>query len=1597
MSGVDARVGFAFQDLVLAERVLKHLLEQRTASIVGTSLPEPKFFVEASPSPGQAPEWDLIQSDGTELVLEEAKSGEIKAEDRWVLWRRMRRTLGNASLFAPLTRLRLVVNADNLPTNPEHWRTLVVHSQRVTGTWFTPKENESRRRVMKAEDLANEALHVLTSADADLTSKPLDMLQARRLLANFSFEESAGGSVIEGLVRGHLSALSRGLGVDELLSALRGEISRRAEADDTTKHHFTSGELLKSLSVLERLATIDPNDARLWRSLRDCATANLGSARASTDSGLPYQDWRTIHPNAHALLGSNAAQAVAVLGRGGLGKSVLLREWLTERQTSGDECLFLSSADLVGHGGKEIAAALELGLFIAQQRQAKLCVGIDAIENVASKQERAALLAALRGMAASGALVCVTSRLLEWRSSRGSSEKVAGWHPLELEEWPEPMVQAHVGPSDRPNVGDSLRKLLRTPLLLDLFIRTFGQAGQVPQGLQTRHGLISAYWNRRIWPDSDARSSRRRNLIIDVATREASGVHAHSLAGDEADDLASEGLFVLGPGGRSAFRHALLRDYAMGEWLNEGTVSAKAVSDKLSSVSSPLLQFGTLRACLEKAVSNDAEIRLAQVLRELAEQLLSQAGTILGEFDDVSEIDVVSLVDSLRPGGRAPFLSSLLASVKLAHAGPWLELLSRLPADSAWAESKPWLTGQVLSAVHSVVESFSKQTGPRSPLAIELASRLRAWTSAPRVRSELAEGGGWHLGRLVKSLVELDPSESTAHWILDVAHLGESVRFWILSELPKLARSMPPASDKNLLRRIYLAAGQYREEEGMLKDEPGFKPTPMGTHDRIVGSLIDDGKGLLSTHPVVFVRIAAELLAGHEQELADEDAKRDAALAAAMPEVPDTFNELLEQTRNAERWQAVKSAFALAVQKAAAFEVNTSSERPFSSARSEAYWDLHYSEYHELLLQLRDVLSNSLASGGNMLSKLWPGIRSSASGRVRACVLDLLTRADAQAPASIVDELLQDQRMYVLGYAQPYLQRGIEQRWTKLPKAVQATILNNIRYGAKPPQGNAWSAGPLYNAIVETERPPESATFIELTKVAESPLKLPDPESDALSIATPKRIESPPRSPIGGLSSERQVPWTHVAALPANHISACGDEQWAELVPVVRTLVVECLPRPDHLLEQTDLLERLAEFVDAQRERTGIGVTLEVEHLESLANWGLSALSFYAASELGADCEPFEGLVVGLPPKAEYWMAMARLVDRLLWHPKLVDRADLNDRLFEAVGVFRQEPPDRIAYYLFTRITGWFRGNNAGRPILKALLLDEVRNGHALDGSFWLLRNFTAAEQDRILSRWFIEDIQPGITRARQLVRKGGVHVGCVTLVRDSNGKKTGSNAFLWRLLAQRPTDGLLSDPALYDLFVAQAIFGAKQALINDAVPLARASEYFELVLACWNVLLPAMSEEPSDKQAAVALWAVGPILETDPKSEHALKTTDRMAWFHAALPLALKIISEGPWQEISHLIGDLSDTELRNTVGIADIKPLLLAFDDRVKTLPSTAPSYRWDHALSRAAALIDALLPRVDPTTSDWMFEMLTRWAAPPTLNETAREVARDLREAR
>src|SRR5207249_5393236 len=77
------------------------------------------------------------------------------------------------------------------------------------------------------------------------------------------------------------------------------------------------------------------------------------------------------------------------------------------------------------------------------------------------------------------------------------------WTTLEVHDWPEALVRQLIEAALPGTVlTPGLISLLRQPLMLDLFWRTFVEAspaiGDRLAGLRTRHQLLSAFWQERL-------------------------------------------------------------------------------------------------------------------------------------------------------------------------------------------------------------------------------------------------------------------------------------------------------------------------------------------------------------------------------------------------------------------------------------------------------------------------------------------------------------------------------------------------------------------------------------------------------------------------------------------------------------------------------------------------------------------------------------------------------------------------------------------------------------------------------------------------------------------------------------------------------------------------------------------------------------------------------------------------------------------------------------------------------------------------------------------------------------------------------------------
>ena len=125
MSGQGARQGFFFSDVVVAHRALSHLACKRQAEIEGSAPPGPlEFSLESAAGEDASPVWDVIERRGdpaASVVIEEIKSGPLKASDRASFWARIRETVAALDREGAVSVVpRLTTNAENPTDNPDY-------------------------------------------------------------------------------------------------------------------------------------------------------------------------------------------------------------------------------------------------------------------------------------------------------------------------------------------------------------------------------------------------------------------------------------------------------------------------------------------------------------------------------------------------------------------------------------------------------------------------------------------------------------------------------------------------------------------------------------------------------------------------------------------------------------------------------------------------------------------------------------------------------------------------------------------------------------------------------------------------------------------------------------------------------------------------------------------------------------------------------------------------------------------------------------------------------------------------------------------------------------------------------------------------------------------------------------------------------------------------------------------------------------------------------------------------------------------------------------------------------------------------------------
>lgn len=1599
MGGSSARRGFAFQDWVLLDKALAQAVELTAARADSRNalVPNVRFAAEGQPAPG-APDWDLLQvetgDDATSFaIFTEVKGGAMTPADRRVFWRRLRRTVG---LSNQPWHARLVVDADNLPSAIDSLRDLHSAASAFVDEDLPPRPTGP---VTTAEEMLAEALWELCREDDKKRSSTLDLRTAVALLSEFEVDATRSRADIEQSVVERLLAL--GVGITRITACknqLRGFVDRRAEAYDEAEHWFTTAELLQEVSTLTELAEVGSAVVHLWQ---EWSSATAERQRASSH-GLSDQPWRDVQPEVAAKVDSDSEGRVALTGPGGSGKTVLLEMLLDElRQDESHLPLLLRSTDLHGRERSEIEEVLRLGSFVSDTKGQSLVVLADGLEHLHPLSARQKAVSALLANSNPSIDVYVACRTTQWDQLEVPLREE--WNTVELAPWPEDRVRELVELGTR-SVDDKLRELLQSPLLLDIFLLTFGQDREVPAGLQTRHGIVQAYFNERVFrPHGEVSSgSVSKYLLEDLALREAraKGPCSHEAVGLAADAMLSEGLLVPLGNTRVVFRHDLLRDYVLHLWargpLHDGE-SVAAVLSKVLGVERPFVRHGTLRALVESLQGPDDNETPKPSQAELFEVLVSEDQArelfeVLGGLDDPTDVDLLA-VDRRLPEAATEWetASTLFRAIRHGRRGEWVQCIAALPVERRWAESSKLLDKASVYELALLLEAYTPADG-----LVAIGERIERWSRCDRFRPRLErdQDYGWQVA--IRTVARGASSSTTVDWMREVVGRSWRTRFAVLDVLPTLASdglADGSEADPNTLLDLFIEAAGIDIEEGLATQQQEISDAYHALERALLGHDLKDVAGLLTSQPRAFLPLVFDLLAG------EADAENRDPLDPALEE---TFRELWQADREPPtelEAKLSKQCKPTDTPDAVLGGLVDDIGRPRYAESGERWRRSALSWIQGHLRRARDC------DDLDTIETYWHSARESRSAVGRLVLLDMLTESEhccgeiADEVLEIVDEVLADGRMYHLYAATFFIWRAIQQRWDGAPADVQNRILENIRLVQRSPLLNGvFAVGPLLSAVPTQACPDDLSPFLELydERGWDPTPKLPEPIRVRAGSPEEEGFEDPFRDrdweDYGRfeMGPEAAARWRELWDLNRQKLTD-SREALQKALGLMQALAGDLPSRPV-LGKRTWPLDRMRTIIEAawiQRDELSEKQPqpiLPPEVLESVFRWSLALAASEDLSILAQEAsDPIDTGAFGSAPRST-WANALRLLDALLLIEPL-DQATYRERVFNEVRRARQMLSPTMARDLFTSIRAyhWFAPEGGGRDLLRDLLSEEVSDAGALLWARPMLRYFSSDQQQFVLTRWLSEPHVAGAAGAQEeLAREVGKYLGSGTLRRE--GRELWPRELVNELLEHRPEAGLLSEDVTYQQWLLGLVQGMQMGDGHDAPWRGSPDDYAQYADRLWDRLhvLDCFTNPPSRNHwPNFTLFAFRNVL-----GDHVDHDTRRLQW-DALANVLTRIVNEGPASEIFHLVFELRDSEAVDVFGPDRIIRVLTQLGQRLAKDPTQVnraqhPRDNWGDVVRYACqALIN--VARADPQRRDALLGILENLGNHDIVKET------------
>lgn len=1353
----------------------------------GTAIPaDLRLSVESAVSASAEPDWDIQeQRDNGEWVVEEVKSGPVSADARRVLWSRIRSTVG----ANPGVRVvpRLTTNKDNPTDNAEFWKGLAAQSATTSPA--------KKARVSSAEDLAAEALYYLTSPRKKLVGTPLTKSQARETLSAFRFVDTTGGDTLQNELTELVEVFAKSIGAKQVCDALIGDLTSRAASKDVARRQFSSSEVWSSVELLVGLSTFPVSQVRLWQSLK----AASDPAQVLPASRLAYQEWRSVQPQLAAALNSVSPQRLALIGRGGLGKTVTLGRLYDEASSVGP-ALWVSGSELLGKAPDDVAGAFAIGAVALGATQGKpLPVFIDGFENSTLSTADSRLMLSGLGEANRGRNVRLTLsvRSTTWASMKGSQESVPNWTSCDLKDWDAGLVSRLVSSSQRPSVADELLQLLRTPLLLDLFLRTFGHTEVIPAGLHTRHALLKVFWDRRVLPSLGDDTVQRRVELESACDGEAGGRSEHPLTGTAARALASEGVFIMRRG-LYVFRHALLRDFSLLCWATLRSTPRAGVLAVLATISGAIVRWGAVRAAIEAALSTGemrvgfqalADLLSPQAMRDA--QTVDQVAEVLGELEDPSVIDLPRVIRDCSPALDAQFVGRVLVAATISANPGWIAWLAGLPEAGEWPATESWVGPQFFGLVSDYLEATSPGVTANT---VSVARRLRSWSSSEKFADALQESEGYRWARLLPLVSTHAPEEATLDWAAANDGRGWRSIWGALESVPLLVVG---ARNQGLVLPGAKLVSLYLKGAGLAVTPDGIRESSGGNdYQRTNVILLGEGqknhRGLLRERPEVFLPLAFERLVGLGAEEREERSKWSAGYAEHFNDddfKPPRSKEVAELEAQLEKEAGPK----LTVQDALGGLVDDV-ELPLANHERDV-----------LVEGIRAILGEMLRDTPNQLRDVYfLAARQGRSATAWTLILEFLVEVHPRE-AELLREVLSHSPLFHVLEAHPGIHDAIELLWSTLLEAQRDVILTAVkRVAASPTMNGMYCVAPLLSAIPSSVYPPEFAPYFELFR---------------LRGWTPRAARrQPPQISYGSSATELVEegagvrPWQALLKTAIGGLAALDESQFQKAIQSLAE-VLKSLPEPSAASENLDVFACLENLLgeDWRRHQKGESLLLGSD-LATVVDWAFAVLEKNPPDSLNEDRSP---VAVESAPQLgtqhPFVLALEVLDVALLW-PSLASR---REAMFQEIERYLSRPSDSLAWRLLRSVRTW-HWMNEGRKTFDRLL-EGVGNS---PGVLYVAINHVIWTEPKVRT----EAIEGWLTSPNRFpdcpeeqVEKFVRHVGEVLGARyaiEAAPVEGSARLLVERQLVRR--EGALAAVRNRGAFAGGVIFGAKERLLRQ-------------------------------------------------------------------------------------------------------------------------------------------------------------------------------------